>query len=523
MGSRRRKPGKPQGGGGRKGAGRSPKVRLLEGDCLEVLGELEPESVDAIVTDPPYGLEFMGNEWDRFRVDDPGTARHRGEHAGSHGRVTPGNGDHPARRHVAYGGGKRPTTCRCVGCGKRDQFRNSHEPCGVGEWRKELIDPHAAPPTSLAFGEWCRTWALEAKRVLKPGGHLLAFGSTRTYHRLACAIEDAGFEIRDSVMWLYGSGFPKSHNVSKAIAKTSPEVIDWDGWGTALKPAHEPIVVARKPLAGTVAENVLEHGCGALNIDGCRIGASEGRDRDGESSADRRYTGKGSTNFAFRPGQCGGDAAGRWPSNVVFSHREDCEPRNCAPGCPVVELDAQSGMLKSGRLPIGTRRKGLGYRGGPGAPVRNDFPANVGAASRFFYCSKPSRAERDVGLEGFVVHDTGERSNSGIGARRREEGGSKRANFHPTVKPIDIKRQLVRLVTPPGGVVLDPFLGSGSTGCGAVLEGFNFIGIERDTEYLAIAKARIKFWARHEGREVKEVIRRHVKDPREPETRTGGG
>jgi site-specific DNA-methyltransferase (adenine-specific) len=461
---------------------------LLEGDCLEVLGELEPESVDAIVTDPPYGLEFMGKEWDRFRIDDPGTARHRGDYAGSHGQLTSGNGAgaHPGCSHVSYGGGKRPTTNRCVGCGKRDQFRKSHKPCGAGEWRKELIDPHAAPPTSLAFQEWCRTWALEAKRVLKPGGHLLAFGGTRTYHRLACAIEDAGFEIRDSIMWLYGSGFPKSLNVQKAIAKTSPEVVGWDGWGTALKPAHEPIVVARKPLIGTVAENVLEHGCGALNIDGCRIGVGEGRDRDGESSADRRYTGKGSTNFAFRPGQRGGKAAGRWPNNVVFSHHKDCESWNCAPGCPVAELDAQSGVLQSGSRAEGVR-SGMGFHGanGDGGPA---IAGDSGAAARFFYCAKPSRAERDAGLEG--------------------------ANFHPTVKPIDIKRRLVRLVTPSGGVVLDLFLGSGSTGCAAALEGFDFIGIERDAEYMAIAKARIRFWARHQGREIKEILSRRSKGQR---------
>ncbi len=490
---------------------RSSGVRLLQGDCIEVMAALEPESVDSIVTDPPYGLEFMGKEWDRFRMDDPGTARHRGDRAGSHGRLTSGNGAgvYPGRSHVAYGGGKLPMTSRCVSCGKRDQFRKVHEPCGAGEWRKEPIDP--APPTSLAFGEWCRLWALEAKRVLRPGGHLLAFGGTRTYHRLACAIEDAGFEIRDSVMWLYGSGFPKSLNVSRAITKARPGVVEWDGWGTALKPAHEPIVVARKPLTGTVAENVLEHGCGALNIDGCRIGGGEGRDRDGESSADRRYVGKGSTDFAFRPGQRGGNAVGRWPNNVIFSHHEDCKPRNCVPGCPVAELDAQSGVLTSGHLSAGTQREGLGYRGGLGSRVRNDFPANEGGASRFFYCSKPSRAERDVGLEG---------SSSGIGPRRGDEGESRMANFHPTVKPIDVERRLVRLVTPPGGVVLDPFLGSGSTGCGAVLDGFQFIGIERNAEYFAIAKARIEFWARHVGRDVKEVIRRHRRSRRQARERT---
>jgi DNA modification methylase len=193
-------------------------VTLYHGDCIEVMRGMAEGSVDAIVTDPPYGLEFMGREWDSFRVDDPGTMRHRGTRAGDHGET---DADRGAFGNIAYGGGKRATTNRCVSCGKRDQFRKEHA-CGpVAQWRKEIIDPHAAPPTSLAFQEWSRTWALEALRVLKPGGHLLAFGGTRTWHRLACAIEDAGFEIRDSIAWMYGSGFPKSLDVSKAIDKAA--------------------------------------------------------------------------------------------------------------------------------------------------------------------------------------------------------------------------------------------------------------------------------------------------------------
>ena len=176
-------------------------VVLHLGDCVEVMAAMEPESVDAICTDPPYGLEFMGSAWDAFRLDDPPTSRHTGANAGSQGKAGGGDGSHPANSRnaaVSYGGGKRPTTSRCVDCGKRDQFRNAHEPCGAGTWRSEIIDPYAAPPTMLAFQEWCRAWAREALRVLRPGGHLLAFGGTRTFHRLICAIEDAGFEIRDS-------------------------------------------------------------------------------------------------------------------------------------------------------------------------------------------------------------------------------------------------------------------------------------------------------------------------------------
>jgi len=413
----------------KKTAAATSKSKVLAGDCVQTMQGLEESSIDAIVTDPPYGLKFMGKDWDDA-------------------------GDGPQQQ------------------------------------------------------EWHRLWAVEALRVLKPGGHLLAFGGSRTYHRLASAVEDAGFEIRDQIMWLYGSGFPKSLNVSKAIDKqrddraeilqvadwlaplvkakgveavanhlgvtktmvsqhwcshsqtTVPtldqvpkllevlsidpadvpdeiarlllelngrkgqpgenwfkrEILEertmiqgggnslqlrvgerkeveanitapateqahkWDGWGTALKPAHEPIVVARKPLIGTVAANVLKHGTGAINIDGCRV--------EGE----------------------------RWPANLI--------------------LDEEVGE-------------------------------QLGEPARFFYCAKAGKAERNAGLD---------------------------KNIHPTVKPISLMAYLVRLVTPPGGVILDPFLGSGSTGCAAVLEGFDFIGIEREAEYVAISKARIKHY-----------------------------
>lgn len=264
-----------------------------------------------------------------------------------------------------------------------------------------------------------RTWEA-ALRVLKPGGHLLAFGGTRTYHRLACAVEDAGFEIRDCIAWLYGSGFPKSHNG------------EWGG--TALKPAHEPIVVARKPLVGTVAANVLKHGTGGLNIDGCRI---EGPKAGGSGGAPLKFGGENHRPFHDTAEPREFDTSqGRWPANVVL------DPEAAA------MLDEQSG-----------ERPGSDGQG----------------ASRFFYCAKASRGERNAGLDGF------------------EERAALR-NVHPTVKPIDLMRWLVRLVTPPGGTVLDPFTGSGTTGCAAVLEGFDFIGIEREGEYVEIARARIRHW-----------------------------
>lgn len=331
---------------------------MVNADCLEWLAAREAESVDAVVTDPPYELGFMGNRWDATGI--------------------------------AY---------------------------NVDLWRQVL-------------------------RVLKPGGHLLAFGGTRTYHRMACAIEDAGFDVRDSIHWIYGTGFPKSLNLG-------------DGWGTALKPAHEPIVLARKPLCGTVAENVQAHGTGALNIDGCRI--------DGDYFTRNRKTDGG--NSVFGTGSGAGEflpTSGRWPANVVFSH--DCPDDGCVDGCPVAELDRQSGVLKSGSRRPGVR-KGLGYystsKGGDGGPA---IEGSQGGASRFFYVAKASRKERDRG-----------------GAR----------NVHPTVKPLALMRYLVRLVTPPGGVVLDPFLGSGTTGIAALEEGFDFVGIEREPEYAQIAASRI--------------------------------
>jgi hypothetical protein len=343
----------------------------------------------------------------------------------------------------------------------------------------------------LAFQEAMESVFLEALRVAKPGAHLLAFGGTRTYHRLACAIEDAGWEIRDCIMWCFGSGFPKSHDVSKAIDKAAgaerkPELVptkagntkrdrgttyatethagfrdistpatdaarQWQGWGTALKPAYEPIIVARKPLVGTVAENVLTHGTGAINVDGCRVGMCDA-DREAISSAswDCRRLERNALSAYGDDGTVKPMVAhpsGRWPANLIHDGSDE-----------VVGLFPQTTSGKPG----GSLRqaKGMVLQGGGNGTELTGY-ADSGSAARFFYCAKASKADR----------------------------GSD--NKHPTVKPTDLMRYLCRLVTPPGGVVLDPFTGSGSTGKAAILEGFRFIGIEREAEYVEIAKARI--------------------------------
>jgi site-specific DNA-methyltransferase (adenine-specific) len=386
-------------------------------------------------------------------------------------------------------------------------------------------------------------WA-EVLRVLKPGGHLCAFGGTRTYHRMACAIEDAGFEIRDSLHWVYGSGFPKSLDVSKAIDKTAgalsheghrftvagrtdknlPNPVvkgyvppspatdaakQWEGWGTALKPAHEPIVLARRPLIGTVAANVLAHGTGALNIDGARVDMGDEYD---PTKVQRQQHSSGAIEGAFGAASLIGKEiatykpGGRWPANVIF----DTEAGAL--------LDEQSGVSKDG---VAVRRNG--NKGAGTFPVKiAEGSADVtyngsGGASRFFtaiewepevdvpfrYVPKPSKQERNAGLDGLP-----ERRKSQLGSDKDSRDGldpvSARfvsadpvANVHPTVKPLALMRWLVRLVTPPGGTVLEPFAGSGTTLMACVLEGFNGIGIEMTDEYLPIIEGRVR-WAQHQ-------------------------
>lgn len=340
----------------------------------------------------------------------------------------------------------------------------------------------------------------EVLRVLKPGGHLLSFFGTRTYHRGVVNIEDAGFDIRDQIAWVYGSGFPKSLNV----AKQGDDLSDWDGWGTALKPAQEPIVMARKPIIGTVADNVRAFGAGAINIDCCRIQhdetlrtgsgttwdamhSHECRGRDGEASADRRYAEKGGTNFAMKPGPRGGDAAGRWPANFCHDGSDD-----------VLALFPQSrgqiAKASTSNTPrAGQNAYGEMVRGSNGQEPRND----AGSAARFFYCAKASKTDRDEGLEylaAMAAADMVDREAGSAGIKSAAAGagrGNGGRNFHPTVKPTDLMRWLVRMVTPPGGTVLDPFMGSGSTGKACALEGFGFIGIDREQSYCDIATGRI--------------------------------
>ena len=341
------------------------------------------------------------------------------------------------------------------------------------------------PPYGLGFmgKAWDRSmpsadvWR-DVLRVLKPGAHLLAFGGTRTYHRMACAIEDAGFEIRDQIGWAFGSGFPKSKNLDG----------DWAGWGSALKPAWEPVVLARAPLAGTLTANVKAHGVGALNIDATRVG-------DAPSPSVARRAG-GVAPASCRPGSYGdghaiqnrmtperwlepraGEQLGRWPANLI--HDGSAE---------VVALFPDSnGSGPPRKLKRGERATGDGW--GMSAAEGDLREAGAGSAARFFYCAKASRSDRDDGLANFEMRVAGAMEGRSDGSMGPVVMGR---NHHPTVKPTDLMRYLCRLVTPPGGVVLDPFMGSGSTGRGALLEGFRFVGIEREPDYFAIASARIE-------------------------------
>lgn len=391
--------------------------QVICGDCLEVMRELPDNSIDAVVTDPPYELGFMGKKWDSTGI--------------------------------AY---------------------------NVELWQ-------------------------ECLRVLKPGGHLLSFGGTRTYHRMACAIEDAGFEIRDCIQWLYSMGFPKSHDISKAIDKklgaerkivglkpytndgsirgnsynkgsyervqlpitapATPEAQEWEGWGTALKPANEPIVLARKPLSEkTIAENVLKWGTGGINIDDCRVEYDMTDTNPATNPLYRKENGY-KTNYGIdsnpsayalkkEEGTMNINNQGRFPANIIF----DEEAGRL--------LDEQSGVSKSKKS-----MRGVGYTDSNVYGVGDkDFDTergfnDSGGASRFFYCAKASKTER---------------------------AGSK----HPTVKPLKLMRYLVRLITPPNGIVLDPFTGSGTTLEASLLEGFSFVGIEKQAEHIPDIEARIE-------------------------------
>ncbi len=337
---------------------------------------------------------------------------------------------------------------------------------------------------SLGIAHNVEMWA-ECLRVLKPGGHLLAFGGTRTQHRMVCAIEDAGFEIRDQIPWLYGSGFPKSRNLDG----------EWDGWGSSLKPANEPICMARKPLIGTLAENVAAYGTGALNINACRV-ASINADQNARSR--KTIAGKLTENQVYGDGWKGTGrpfdptSVGRWPANVI--HDGSDEVIAAFPSAPG-QLARSSSSSRKNQNVYGSLARGSG-----GIEPRVEIDIS---AARFFYCAKASRTDRNDGCDALPQKVGGMVSeNSGQHITRRDDGYEPKpqGNVHPTVKPTDLMAYLCRLVTPPGGVVLDPFMGSGSTGKAAMREGFQFIGIERDEddrgrplEYFDIARARIKF------------------------------
>ena len=427
-------------------------ARVFLGDCRDVLRSLPDNSVDGVVTDPPYELGFMGKSWDSSGV--------------------------------AY---------------------------DVNLW-------------------------MDCLRVLKPGGHILAFGGSRTWHRLAVAIEDAGFELRDSIAWIYGSGFPKSLDVSKAIDKragaerevvgtwkptgkarlvggknadgifqdyatagtlkdsvdiTAPatsEAKTWQGWGTALKPAHEPIVVGRKPFGKgvTVAENVLLWGVGGLNIDGSRIGTGEDRAGGGESGKSAIWG--ENNNQIERPN------GGRWPANVILDE------------VTAGLLDEQSGERPGGQFPA---RRGnsvnTSFASGQETVGGARGMGDSGGASRFFYVAKASKRDRNEGLEeleGTSAGDMVEREEGSAGMNSPRAGAGRTSgakNFHPTVKPTQLMRYLIKLVTPEGGTVLDPFTGSGSTGKAALLDGYKFIGAELTEEYLPIIEGRLKWASEQEG------------------------
>jgi site-specific DNA-methyltransferase (adenine-specific) len=435
-------------------------IDLKHGDCLDKLKELPDNSVDSIVTDPPYGISFMNAKWD-----------------------------------------------------------------------------YDVPSTDV--------W-IECLRVLKPGGHLLSFSGSRTYHRMVVRIEDAGFDIRDQIMWVYGSGFPKSHNIGKAVDKiegNEREVVDtkeqtgakfkewsndpnetrwhnqgfnkvdgkqfditkgnseWEGWGTALKPSHEPIVMARKPLSEkSVAENVLRWGTGGLNIDVSRIGLTSQKDLD-----DYRFNMDGNLRTTKKDGEKLGmyDGGwkvekvqkelpeGRWPANIIFDEEAG------------QVLDQQSGISKTNQKQ--KDRSGLTSKNAitpfkRGATIERQ---DKGGASRFFYCPKASKKDRDEGLDEFENKTGSEitgRKEGSAGLVMEDDKQNPYAgkaspinkNNHPTVKPTELMLYLIKLVTPVNGTVMDCFLGSGSTGKAAVRGGFDFIGIEKEEEYIKIAEARIK-------------------------------
>ena len=492
--------------------------KLLIGNCLDTLKTLPDNSIDSVVTDPPYELGFMGKSWDN---------------------------------------------------------------------------------TGIAFN--VAVWQ-ECMRVLKPGGHLLAFSSSRTYHRMAVAIEDAGFEIRDQIMWIYGSGFPKSYNVAKGIEglltngsaswnkwhelngelgeangqgangltklnasqgnrpeqyashgslqldPTTKQAKHWQGWGTALKPAHEPIVVARKPISEkTVAANVLTYGTGAINIDASRVGYESTpnpasnplyRSTNGYKLPEGGELSEGAVTWTSGKNEV--NVSGRFPANIILSHNPDCQltgtvtdditlngqgndklfygnfkggqdqsPKsatseiyNCTEGCPFLEFPNSKSSDNKWEGDNNANIYGKYSKG-----IRQSTYSDEGTAARFFYCAKASKSERNAGLDNL------EKKPGGSNAKGYTEDVAKgndrnkpTANFHPTVKPLTLMRYLIKLVTPPNGIVLDPFLGSGTTAVAAILEDFDWKGCEMTEDYVDIIKGRIKWAVKEKKKEQPKLL-----------------
>ena len=428
--------------------------RLIQGGCREVMATLEPDSIHACVTDPPYHLtQESRNSSPRTSNPETPFGRHRIGEKGFMGKTWDG---------------------------------------GDLSFRPEL-------------------WGIVLD-LLRPGAHLLSFCGTRTYHRMACAIEDAGFDPRDVLSWLYGQGMPKSLNVGDAVAELADESVaaTWEGWGTGLKPGQEFIMLARSPFTGTVAQNVLEHGTGAINVDGCRL--SEAPDprswtcqRTAADDAGGRIGQKAANVAAMNAGLIE-PPSGRWPPNVLH----DGSPEVMASFATFGERESQR-IEKPCLAPVidghkwGTIQGNRGPRGYSDAGTAARFFPDLGFGEddlRFSFEGKASRGEREVGLLGKVpcVHCGGLSTKTHVGENGKRANCIR--NLHPTVKPIAVMRWLCRLVTPPGGVVLDPFMGSGTTGIAAALEGFTFVGIELEEESFEVACARVQHW--HE----EELLRR---------------
>ena len=423
-------------------------IKIINGDCLTEIDKLGANSIECVVTDPPYELNFMGKGWDNAGVS----------------------------------------------------------------FNKE-------------------TWG-KCLRVLKPGGYLLAFGGTRTYHRIACAIEDAGFEIRDCIMWLYGSGFPKSMNISKGIEAREKygkantvakrqieqdgngreykiiqtnngamgekkeftrkeyvpkldEAKKWQGWGTCLKPSYEPIIVARKPFKGSLVDNVMKYGVGGLNIDECRVGNEERTQFSGRSqSKSTVYNSYNQDSAHYETVQ------GRFPANTILTYGEADSDEVCGgfPQTKGTKTNSKLLDIRGNNYNNSHKTLDIAYERGYD---------DSGSASRYFYCAKASKRDRDEGLEEFGKDTTDDGRNKPID-NPYLRGKTMRHNTHPTVKPTALMQYLIRLVAPKGATILDPFMGSGSTGKAVMYEnkdrdaGYKFIGIEKEEEYCKIAEARIK-------------------------------